>query len=831
MLVRCIKFLKFAALSLIAIFTLISPIFLSGFAHAATNPKGQTTNGMQANLTDAMLNNYGTIIGGLFVRPVAEGGFVGMYGIDNTSFNFSNTGTINIEHVLTSGSVDTFAYGMVVWDVTNTNNHTLSNTGSINVNLSTVSVDAWGGGMAVIGAGSHILNNFGDIFATFSVRAIAGNDNVLAYGMRAKGVGNHRLTNSGNITAMGTITNVDDYTDSAKVYGIHAEGGGSHNLINSGNITTIATSSGTKVGDTNAYGMSAEGGGNHTLTNSSNITVTATTTATDTDDAEAYGMHADGTGNHNLSSSGTILATAIDLNEKAVAYGMYAEGAGNHNLSSVGTIIATASGGSVAVAYGMYVQGTPPAGTHNLSNMGIIIARAMSGGTSKAYEAYGEKNYSIGTWATTLRTWTGTDAVFGADDGVIVNFDSSKLILRPDTAARGFVLGKDYAVASMVSTDGTQQASGSLNVSGTISSVATEVPFLTATLTGTNANTATVRLNSNVNKNTVLGAKAMQAQVDASLAQFGNVGRALSKQAYNEVISTLTAEGGMTGASAGSAKAEYKWLTFLKPYANFINNSELDYDGNAMGITAGASYRVSDKFSLGAHFDLNFANIYMDIWDTSSKSTSFALGVHTNYKILPEWYISAQLTGAISQTDSYYELNNATPTLNGQSNYNGEALYVALNTGYVWKIANGHSLTPEIGVSYLGMHTGAYDIAWDTPLGGIYDFSYDDAYYNAFYGNINLNWRSQWELEDNSSIAFVAGLGLRQNLSASAVETSVRALGSSFTFEGTKDFSTFLADVGLEYKKGGFSVSLNYEGSYGYTQTGHGGNVLVKLEF
>ncbi len=776
-------FIKIISFLSLYITLLLSPAFMDK-AISATNQAGTiiTTGGLIASPDDTILNNHGTILGGYpFNTNAANDSFAGMNGehsIGSINYTFNNTGTITINFINTA-------------------------TGQININA-----------------------------------------RALAYGMRAVGDGNHELTNSGSIelTAIGGTANSADPSASASTYGMTGSGQGSHRLTNSGSIDISArggmavASSGLGFAFTRVYGMRAVGAGSHELINYGSI------------DVAARG------------------GTATNANAQAEAYGMSADGYGSHSLINYGSIDVAARGGTAtnanaqatAVAYGIYVGGAPAGGGPLINNFGIVNASATGGSATAtagtaynfahAFEVYGVTNYSVGTFATTLRDWTVTtgsnvniDTVFGIQTGNAINFRNSTLILRPGTANQGFELGKAYNVKDMIATVGltsfdvrtVQQG----DITGTIAEAIAEVPFLRAILTnGNDPFTATVRLESNVSEETTPGTTTMQQAVAQVQGQFSNLSISL-RNALVEIYTqaNLVTDAGTSGVGAGSSVSpQNKWQVFLNPYTNAVNNSKFDYDGNNVGITAGASYRVSDSFSFGAHFDFNVSDYNAEILDMSTKSTSFALGLHAAYNFTSECYLRGQVAGSVSQADNNYK-TGVGATLYADNSNNSEALYLALSTGYMWQIADGHTLTPEVGLAYLSTHTADYDIEWTgataAGIGGLYDMAYDDSYYSALYANFNLNWRSEWALNDSSSIALLAGLGLRQNLGSGEMESNLRTLGSNYSATATEDLTTFLADVGVEYRKGNLSVSLNYNGGYGYAQTSHGGNAMVKLDF
>ncbi len=842
---------------------LLSPMLI-GLANAKTNNSTITTGGFVVSPPDSTLINNGNILGGhYFLDPVYNvNSYAGMYGSHSAGsidYFFTNTGTIDISNIssVTSGpNASARAYGMHAFG---TGNHTLTNSGDIivsakggNANSNIVNVDAYAYayGINADDDGNHTLTNSGDIIvraeggnAKASGIRINANTNAFAYGMYADGTGNHRLTNSGDIAATATggkadSSNVIAYAY-AYAYGMYANGTGNHNLTNSGDIIgraeggTADSSVFNAFASAEAYGMRAYDIGNHSLTNSGDITITA--------------------------QGGTAKANNAKAYANARAYGMAADGKGNHNLTNSGHITVTARGGTAnadstayahAFAYGMYVEGTPTA-EHLINNYGIINATATKGNATDAtnnyaaahaFEAFGDNNYSVGTFATTLQPWTvatnGTaDTVFGIQTGQKINFKNTSLILRPRVTAQGVELGQVYNVSDMIAfADGISSSNGAVSiptaneVTGNIASAIAEVPFLKATLiNGADPLNATVRLDSNVNADTTPGNTSAIQSITLVQGQMSNIARGILQANYNDIYARLSSE---TGSSLGSLIEENKWTAFLTPYFNLADNSKYNFDGDSVGVTGGINYHVNDSFSFGAHLDFNYSNYDADIMNMDSSSTSFALGLHANYNIMPEWYISAQVTGAFTQTSNDYS-SDANPYLHADNDYNSKSLYLAINSGYVFKLNNNFSIMPEIGLSYLTIHTDAYDVNWSIASAHIpaYDINYNDNSYSNLFGNININARGEWDLTDYSDIALNVGLGVRQNLTANDIESRFQTLGNSYTTSATADNTTFLADIGLEYNMGDVSVIFKYNGEYGDNQVMHGGSLTLSFDF
>ncbi len=758
----------------------------------------------------------------------------GMYAEGSGNHILTNTGTI------TASSAGEYAYGMYA---DGTGNHTLTNNGTItatstdevaigmyadgkgnhaitnNKTITVTSVDDSAYAMYADGDGDHTLTNTGTITAT-STSAYGS-----AYAMRAEGKGSHSLINSGTVTvkagdeayamyAQGkgnhTLTNSGTITVKAddNAYGMRADDEGNHKLTNT--ETIIATS----IKD-NAYGMRAKGEGNHTLINSGAITIKAYD--------EAYGICADGDGNHNLTNNGTITVTSVDDR----AYAMYADGKGNHNLTNNGTITATSTDSS---AYGIYVSGTNTAnGVHLINNTGIINA---SSANKNAFEVYAYAPYSIGTYATTLREWTIDDAVFGVYDNV-VNFADSTLILRPGTIAQGFEYGKEYEVTDMIVD--TDTVSSPATITGKIQNAVAEVPFLIANLNNSEPTQPKVSLTANVNKDTVTPTQLTKLSV-------GNVHNKVTRMANRKInkmierrmarnlkqVSERAYEQGVILAGHHIPYAptyqENTWAIYLDAYAGYTGNSEDNFGTHTKGMTLGGERAIGDKLNVG--FAMDFSDSSTDAQQgLTADSTDITLAVNADYFINPNWYVSGNMALSFGENDMDYMMS---PILYAEDDFNSQAFYMSVNTGYIYEINENNIIVPEFGLSYLYSQNDDIDI--DFAGSDVYDMRIKNDSFSALYANLMLTWQGQYDIA-LGTLRPSAGLGIRQNLTGSDFDSSVQALGSSFDTVVTEDDTTFLTNLGLEWQKGNFSMGISYSGGYGSEQQSHSGNVKFRYEF
>ncbi len=842
-------------------------------AFSATNPAATTIAGMdatdgteQANLPHVnyyntnKLTNEGIIQDGIeYVEPFKNMGanaLVGMFGNSSEDYTFSNTGEINIENTAIKG----FVFGMYAEATASTLNNssnitinttdkyakayglyshgtemnTLSNSGVIEV--FTLEEGSIAHGMYAEGDGVNTINNTNQIKVTASGNPPS--DPSAAYGILVDSDGTATVQNDGiiDITSLNSVakgvyftgglptgthtlinTNKIIATGYNSTYGIHSYAADTASLINDG-IIEVSSSNGS-----GSIGMYTENTiTSNTLINRNTIIVKNTG---DTSDDYAYGMRAVG-GNVTVANYGTIEAT-VDGEGKAV--GMITNTRYANSLNNYGTIKATATGDGMAVGIA-----STSGGAYTFNNYGII---ELTSGTGSAFEAYAFQGfgstgkYSVGTWATTLQDWTVNNAVFGYSVGGAIDLSSATIILRPKEVGDSFEFGVNYDFEHFI-------VSNNANVDfllSDIGTITTEVPFFKAVITGTSTANATVRMESNINDETTPGSITSSALLKTVQLQAGNASKELTQASYEDIYAKLLAQNGLSGMAAGSevANTSSKWQIFLKPYASSMDNRHYNYDGDAKGIMLGASYNVSDKFSFGGHFDFNSSKFDSTLMNLDSELSSYALGLHATYKIMPQWYIIGQATGALSEMENDYDLVNGI-LASTASSYDSKALYLALNTGYVWDVASNensmHSLTPEIGVNYLNIQSDDYALDWGSAY-SIYNMNYNDSNYSAFYAAAKLNWRSEWFMSENNTIALLAGVGLRQKLTGDDFENDFHLLGYDYTTQASEDDSTFLANLGFEVNKNNHTLRFNYNAEFGSEQEVHSGNVMWTYKF
>ncbi len=659
-------------------------------------------------------------------------------------------------------------------------------------------------GMAATANGDRLINN-GRIEATAT-----GTDDAVGMGDPnwISPLTGLKLTNSGTITASsvdggaygmyggdystlsnsGTIT-VRATGDGGYAYGM--QGGEYSTLINSGTITASAGS---------AFGM--RGGANSTLANNGTITASATTNW-------AFGMS--GGANSTLVNSGTITATSTGS-----SYGM--DGGNDSTLVNSGTVTAIATG-ATAEAHGM----TLARGT--VANYGLV--RVSAPNPAKAWEVYNTSTYSSDTvritdWATDLRDFT-TYKVFGSDGGKL-DFSSSTFILRPGDKARGFVWGKDYAVADMV--DGNYGQ-------GTVASATAEVPWLRARLTGTNWKDQKLSLHHNVTAKTNPGQNVSRQGVALVAHQMFSLTDALGVQQ-----SPSPAPGHITTASGpdlgpDSRSDDNGWSGFLTPYFSYVDNSDLDYNATIVGFMAGATRRFTERFSAGAHVGFSHTDVSADLADQNGDTLTGLLGLHALYKLTPEWYVRGQLTGFLSRASNDWKSGLSAYPLYADADVDSRGVYASLNTGYAWRINASNTLTPELGLSWLWSHQDAYSLKWKDRLGNrlsCYDLDYKAEDYTALYGTAMVRWQGAFALGD-SVLRPSLGLGLRQTLTDNDVKSRLTTNGSSFSTRVSEDDTTALAEAGLSWQRGNTTLGFTYTGDYGSDQRVHAGWLTLKVAF
>ncbi len=759
------------------------------------------------------------------VKVHATGGAAYATGVTvgNDAFLSSNIGNHLLQNVQ-GGLIDVQAtaleqsigkaYGMFVGSH---GNHTFNNSGTVNVKTDSKGSAASYGLMASVdiagspdGNGSVTFNNYKN--ATLKVIAQGALGDNIAVGMYVDLYGTHTLSNAGTMTISSISTATNNDTIASGMYAeVRSQVSGNLSMTNSGNMTVTAQNKNSEYVFARGFNVGARASSLHTLINTGTMTINANGLGY----VEAYGVD---TGNNaaKTQNAGTIKVTASG-GDNILAVGLSGTDIGNKDNAII-TVSANASKGE-ATAYGFLVQDN---GTVN--NFGTINVTA-TGTSKKSYEVYGNNSYTVGTWATTLRDFS-KHKVFGGGSFDAITFDNSTLILRPGTKEQGFVLGKEYAVKDMV-----EYQSSFISSLGAIASVSSETPLFTAQLSGTSIDNQTVSLEENISEDTSPGHQLASQLLQAKQARMSNVSAKLGQR----LRTALFIEKGHKELGGGSSllpdfddRDNSQWTAFLVPHGNTVSNTESDFHGNTIGLFGGITRHFTEKFSLGVHLDLSSSRLYGDYMDIDSDSLTFSAGVHAAYMFSPEWYVRAHITAAFDDNDIKLSLHEES-SLSASTSYASSAIFADITTGYIFKINENHAIIPEIGLSWLHIYSQGYDLLWQDPA---YNMFYDATTYAALYGTAMLHYNGYFPLDDsNGRIKISAGLGVRHNFSGAKLESHLRFSGEDFTTQSTEDITSVLATAGIEWKKDNFSVSLNYNGSYGATQNSHGGMVQFRLDF
>ncbi len=851
---------------------------------------------------DPVLTNDGTITdGGLYDWGLGDYtvGIFGYHGSGSKDYTFTNNGTIEIKKETTSDI--NFYYqpiaGMyALVDGNNSSSNTLTNTAKITLenkltsNNQSSSLSTYA--MYAVGIGNHVLTNEADGEITIITTGISANNyaDPTSYGLVAQGDGNHELTNKGKITITSSTEGYDAPTTVA--YGIAGSGDGQHTLINSNELTITNTAT-SPAGNSyvESYAMHADGmGSGHTLTNESDGVITITNTATSDSDAESrvqamiierggdnkltnagritinntttskngastayiWGMSTDAVGNHTLVNSGIIEITNEDntSNEAETQIAaMHATGDGSHTLTNSGAIkinnkITSTNGIAISAVYGMFLPSSSGTEEYVLTNTGVIElmneAKAGAGkvALSVTYEAGGESSFTVDTWATTLRTWSANDTVFGLANGKTITFangtEGATFILRPGTAEQGFVMGEEYKVANMIAiadANGEMQLQDTINNSiiGSIAEVKTELDILEARIDDSDPDSPTVSLHTvalempaldvvtgqlSINENQLVN---VATQIQATVL---NIYKAAN---YSGPVSTDNNTASIeAGIAAGSVNYQPRWAIFGTPYGSYISNSKYDSNTGTYGITAGASYSFNPQLALGFHLDFNGSSSDANALDYDA--TSFAFGVNGNYFINSNWYVNGQATLSFASNDVEYNLLGETAS----DDFSSTSFFAGINTGYVFEIKENNFLIPEIGLSYLYSSSDSYN--FDFVINDVYDMGIYSNDYSALYGTLTLTWEGNYAM-NNSLLVPSLGVGIRQNLSGNDIDSKYEFLGVSEKTTVSTDSTTFLVNAGLEWTSGNFTIGAFYDGGFGSDQQSHTGSLQAIYRF
>ncbi len=235
---------------------------------------------------------------------------------------------------------------------------------------------------------------------------------------------------------------------------------------------------------------------------------------------------------------------------------------------------------------------------------------------------------------------------------------------------------------------------------------------------------------------------------------------------------------------------------------------------------------MSERFSLGAHFDIGYTDSYSNNLSTDSNTLFASFGVNGSYNITPEWYVNTSLTGTINQVDSDYQSS----IYHASENNSGSAFSASLSTGYMWKINENNVIAPQIGVNYVYTHTGAYDIEWNNG-GSFYNIYNDATNYSALYGTVGLRWLGSYKISEVSTFSPFVSVGIQQNLTGNPIKSTTTTFGTRYSAETSPNYTTVNTTVGVTWNYNDFAVKLDYNGSFGEEENSHGGALTFSYSF
>lgn len=489
------------------------------------------------------------------------------------------------------------------------------------------------------------------------------------------------------------------------------------------------------------------------------------------------------------------------------------------------------------------------------------------GGSAYAYQLYVDNGTpNVTTWAFTLGDYDtdATDSTINTIFGIDSDGNNAGLVFGDGTNGATFIVRADentkYNTAYNVSDMVYIENSSSGTASGYIAEVKTELPFLVASLgttsggSSTNYADQTITLGTNINSQTSPG-HSMTAQGFGSMQshmhnlstilanQLSTVAQGAGRVANPQIASAddgiLVADSGHMFSDAGhsllAAQDENPWRAFIMPYLSYTTNRDINYDTNMVGISTGASYIFNESILAGFHLNLGKAmteSAYLD-----SDALAVTLGGHVLYHFSPELYVRSHLSGYVSQSDNKISGTSGT-SIYADVDTDSIGMFASLATGYDWALAPRHTITPELGLSYIYSKMDGYNV--DYQIGGSsagYALSYGDSDLSVLYAEASLRWAMDFDLGSNDdgvshgTLKPTVRLGLRQALTDTEIASSMRFNGIAATTYSDANENAFVAEAGLIWEKDDIALSLSYTGDFGDVENTHMGMFKASFAF
>ncbi len=588
------------------------------------------------------------------------------------------------------------------------------------------------------------------------------------------------------------------------------QGGDAVLLYNFGTIRSEA------AGGADTYGLMVVGAPGADVTAS--LVNSGTTVATASGTGDSYGLSSAIRGKNstvNLVNLGTISSS---VQGSGTAYGLNAElydrGDVGH-LSNTGTVIAQAAPGGAA--YGLAVVVGDADSQVVVNNIGRILVQGDTAHQLRVSGVFGIGGIAhVGVWNLELRDYAAVadnQKPFAVADHATLHFGDGSgggtdLIVYP--AGRRFIAGQPYAVADMVSTDGTGR------ISGHIDTVSTPLPFLTAHLSGGDYSDQTIALTVNAEESD--GQTAEVGQVMTMQDMVGRVGLILAVSGDDHT--------GSSGVSSGD-DVSAAGLQVRPYYAHQSRRGSAASDLDSAGVLIFGNRTTENGHSIGVHGGIEHTTLQAASRTLKMNTMAGLLGVQGRYNMTEGLYVRGQVSGMMTHNQHHFTTADGADSATDTGV--GYGVYAAVYGGYDVKLGDGHILTPEIGVGGLWSHVPTIHANYEN--NPALNQSYKPEDYFGVYGHASVRWTGAVPLGDLVVKPILMG-GVRQTLNDGKINSVMTFGGDQFRSSVSDRQTVGLVQAGVTVPVGAMTdVALTYGGEYGQKTTSHMGYLNLKVTF
>lgn len=267
---------------------------------------------------------------------------------------------------------------------------------------------------------------------------------------------------------------------------------------------------------------------------------------------------------------------------------------------------------------------------------------------------------------------------------------------------------------------------------------------------------------------------------------------------------------------AVTTKGENPHSVFFRPvYVNSYDSASSGYSSNTYGFVLGYDYRVYEESSdclIGVHAGYTRGDIRYSGTNYGQRKEfvdTYYGGVHGITRFAESYILSGEASFFYANSD----MRDDNPARLGKADYDSVAIRAEAAIGYLWDVAEGHTLVPEIGLSYSWQHRDSFT----TRNKNSADITYGSLNNNELYANGRIKWFKKYTLSPTWIITPLIGAGITQILTDGEISNSMRLGNATQLVVDQDENTTFTPEANITVSCDEYYAMAGYTGGFGGT--------------